>query len=180
MPSQTKYIEVITTKSIQEEYDSYIEGLYIRKSKPWLISKDTGILFINGDKRISFTWNEVKEDVRRLKIIKRTYYKSPYTLDEQIWQSFKNIGMDIWDSDGKGTYGISTIDGYSLDWDSFKELVENGQYEETPDRILILTEFDKLYENSEIQKLAKNEVINSEDTDQNWYEPIGCESITVQ
>lgn len=177
MPSQTKYIEVITTKPIQEEYDSYIDGLYTRKSKPWLISKDTGILFINGNKRISFTWEDVKEDVQRLKILKRTYYKSQFTLDEQIWQSFKNVGMDIWDLEGKGTYGISTTDGYSLDWESFKDMVENGQYEETPERISELSEFDTP---ETIPSLEKTEVLNSEDTEFNWYEPITVQPITVQ
>ena len=172
MPSQTKYIEVITNKPIQEEYNSYIEGLYARKSKPWLMSKDTGILFINSDKRASFTWDDVREDVQRLKILKRVYYKSQYTLDEQIWQSFKNVGIDIWDSDGKGTYGISTTDGYSLDWESFKDLVENGQFEETPDRISLLAKFDQ----PEIsQNLVKNEVFDSEDTELNWYESISVQ-----
>jgi hypothetical protein len=164
MPYITKYIEIRTNKQILEEYDAYIEGLYERKTKPWLMSKDEGITIINGNDRACYTWTDVKEDVKRLKILKRKYYQSPLTLDEQIWQSFKSIGIDIWDMH-KDTYGIQTVDDNKLDWNSFKELVENASFIETPERIAFIQQFEQEFESG----IEKNENMECE-TD--WYEEI--------
>lgn len=168
MPYITNYIETRTNNPILEEYDAYIQGLYERGSKPWMMSKAEGVVFINGNSKVHYSWNDIKEDVNRLKILKRTYYKTNFTLDEQIWQSFKCIGIDIWDSDGKDTYGIQTIDDHYLDWNCFKEMVENGQFEETKER----SEYMSNFENESpliLESSGKDEIVDSEE---NWYEPI--------
>lgn len=158
------YIEVRTNKPIIQEYDDYINGLFSRKSKPWKMSKDEGIVFINGNQKVYYKWSDVKDDVKRLSILKRTYLHTNLTLDEQIWQSFKSIGSDIWDD--QDTYGIHTVDDYYLDWDSFKDMVENGQYEETPERINFMLQFD------DIENMPKNEISISQSSEDNWYESI--------
>jgi hypothetical protein len=161
------YIEIRTNDPITQEYDKYIEKLYSRNAKPWKISKDAGVVFVNGDKKIYYKWSDVRDDVKRWKILKRTYFNTTLTLDEQIWQSFKSIGTDIWDiPENKETYGIHTADDHYLDWDSFKNLVENGQYEETAERI----DFVSKYEDSGNDTPESKESAVSQEPD--WYESI--------
>lgn len=161
----TKYIQIETKKPILEEYDAYIEGLYARKSKPWLISKDDGIVIVNGTKSIQYTWDTVKDDVNRLKILKRKYYQSTKTLDEEIWQSFICLGQDIWEINSD-TYGIITTDGYKLNWESFELMVCNEQYESTPERQIYIQKFEA--ENADNQIVEQIPSENTED----WYESI--------
>lgn len=153
------YTKLVTDRNIYEEYDSYINGLYDRKSKPWLISKTDGIEIINGTRSICYSWKTIQEDVKGLKILKRRYYKSQLTLDDQIWQSFICLGQDIWElEDAIDTYGITTIDGYTMDWESYKNMVFEGLYEVTTERI----EHLKPYE----EEVVDNTI------DGTWYESI--------
>lgn len=150
-------LNIPENQTIQQAYDDYINGLYERKAKPWIVFQSNmsvkGILLSKNGNLIKYSWNDVKDDVSRQKILKRKYYESPITLDAQIWQSFICLGQDIWElEETKNTYGIHTIDDQLLDWDSFKLLVLEGCYEETTERIQYMKTHESLENTQESTK----------------------------
>lgn len=141
--AQQNFVEIRVEGSIQDAYDKYLDGIYQRNSKPWKFNTP-GIILTNDKFSVHYTWDIIKEDIKRIKILNRKYFKVELSLDEQIWTSFRTIGIDLWDlNETKGTYGIQTSDGFQLDWDTFKELVENGQFEETPERLTQIKQFEE-------------------------------------